>query len=69
MVRKYLMSLVMVLLFLVLLSVSGLPQTEPDCSSAVEGACQRAFSGCLNACSGADSKCQQACSYARGVCH
>ena len=69
MVRKYLTSLVMVLLFLVLLSVSGLPQTEPDCSSAVEGACQRAFGGCLNACGGMDSKCQQACSYARRLCH
>ena len=69
MVRKYLTSLVMVLLFLVLLSVSGLPQTEPDCSSAVEGGCQRAFGGCLNACGGMDSKCQQACSYARGLCH
>ncbi len=69
MVRKYLTSLVMVLFFLVLLSVSGLPQTEPDCSSAVEGACQRAFGGCLNACGGMDSKCQQACSYARGLCH
>jgi len=69
MVRKYLMSLVMVLLFLILLSVNGLPQTEPDCSPAVEGACQRAFGGCLNACGGMDSKCQQACSYARGLCH
>jgi len=69
MVRKYLTSLVMVLLFLVLLSVSGLPQTEPDCSAQIEGACQRAFAGCLNVCGGLNSKCQQACSYARGLCH
>lgn len=69
MVRKYLTSMVMVLLFLILSSVSGLPQTEPDCSSAVEGACQRAFAGCLNACGGLNSKCQQACSFARGLCH
>ena len=68
MVRKYLTSLVMVLLFLVLLSVSGLPQTEPDCSPAVEGACQRAFGGCLNACTGVETKCLQACNYARGLC-
>src|SRR5437879_13767869 len=67
MVRKYLMSLVMVLLFLILLSVNGLPQTEPDCSPAVEGACQRAFGGCLNACGGGDSSCQQPCWYERGL--
>jgi len=68
MVKQYLMSLVVVLLLLFVLSISGLPQTQTDCSSAIEGACQRAFSGCLTACGGADSKCQQACSYARGVC-
>ncbi len=68
MVRKYVMSLVMVLLFLILLSVSVLPQTETDCSSAIEGACQRAYSGCLNACTSVGSKCQEACAYARGLC-
>ena len=68
MVKQYLTSLVVVLLLLLVLSVSGLPQTETDCSSLIEGACQRAFAGCLNACTGADSKCQQACNYARGLC-
>ena len=68
MVRKYVTSLVAVLLLLLLLSVNGLPQTETDCSSSIEAACQRAFAGCLNACTGADSKCQQACTYTRSVC-
>jgi len=68
MVRKYVTSLVALLLLLLLLSVNGLPQTETDCSSSIEGACQRAFAGCLNACTGADSKCQQACTYTRSVC-
>jgi hypothetical protein len=66
--RKYVLSLVMVLLLLMLWSVSGLPQTETDCAAAIEGACQRAFSGCLNACPGADTRCQQACAFARGLC-
>jgi hypothetical protein len=66
--RKYVMSLVMALFLLILWSVSGLPQTETDCSAAIEGACQRGFSGCLNACAGADAKCQQACAFARGLC-
>ena len=68
MVKQYLTPLVVVLLLLLLLSVNGLPQTETDCSSSIEAACQRAFAGCLNACTGADSKCQQACVYARGLC-
>ena len=68
MVRKYVTSLVAVLLLLLLLSVNGLPQTETDCSSSIEAACQRAFAGCLNACTGVDTKCLQACNYARGLC-
>jgi len=68
MVKQYLMSLVVVMLLLLVLSVSGLPQTQTDCSSPIEGACQRAFGGCLNACTGVDTKCLQACNYARGLC-
>ena len=68
MVKQYLTSLVVVVLLLLLLSVSGLPQIETDCSSSIEGACQRAFGGCLNACTGVDTKCLQACNYARGLC-
>lgn len=68
MVRKYLTSLVAVLLLLLLLSVSGLPQTETDCSSSIEGACQRAYSACVIACTSVGSKCQEACAYARGLC-
>src|SRR2546427_9665240 len=68
MVKQYLMSLVVVLLLLFVLSISGLPQTQPDCCSPIEGPCQRAFGGCLNACTGVDTKCLQACTYARGLC-
>ena len=68
MVKQYLTSLVVVMLLLLVLSVSGLPQTQTDCSPLIEGACQRAFGGCLNACTGVDTKCLQACNYARGLC-
>ncbi len=68
MVKQYLTPLVVVLLLLLVLSASGLPQTETDCSFPIEGACQRAFGGCLNACTGVDTKCLQACNYARGLC-
>lgn len=66
--RKYVLSMVMVLLLLMLWSVSGLPQTETDCAASIEGACQRGFAGCLNACTGGDARCQQACAFARGLC-
>src|SRR5437899_12657850 len=68
MVKQYLMSLVVVLLLLFVLSISGLPQTQTYCSSPIEGACQRAFGGCLNEFTGVDTKCLQACTYARGLC-
>ena len=68
MVRKYVTSLVALLLLLLLLSVNGLPQTETDCSSSIEAACQRTYSACRTVCTSLDTKCQEACAYARGVC-